>query len=53
MNRSKLVEIILNAKNISPKDALVESLKYIEDMQLYAFAASLGIDINSVWDVQP
>jgi len=48
MNRTKIVEAILNQNHTVPNQALMEALKYLSDMNLLGLAISLGVDTDAV-----
>ncbi len=48
MDRTKLIESILGSRNINPKDALAESLRYMNDTSLLALAITLGVQIETM-----
>jgi hypothetical protein len=48
MDRNKLTQAILEAKNIDPKDALAESLRYLSDTNLASLALVLGINLEAL-----
>lgn len=50
MNRTKLIKAILEKAQVNCLvDYLKESLKYLSDTNLLAFALSLGIDIEKLF----
>ena len=49
MDRKKIAEAIRKQYNFSStRDALIQSLKYLSDTNLLAFAIDLGIDTDAI-----